>query len=104
MDKKKLLGLRLRELRKKKGYNQEKLAEFISVEPAAISNIENGKNYPSMSNLELILNALDSSFSEAFDFEHKNSKDSLIKQINKILEENPSRIEDFYKIILALTK
>ena len=39
MDKKKLLGRRLRELRKRKGINQEQLAEMISVEPATISNI-----------------------------------------------------------------
>ena len=46
MDKKILLGKRLRELRKRKGIKQEKLAELICVEPATISNIENGKNNP----------------------------------------------------------
>lgn len=104
MDKKKLLGSRLRELRKRKGFNQEKLAELISVEPATISNIENGKNYPSMMNLEGILKVLDSSFLEAFDFEHKNSNENLLIQINEILKNNPSKIEDFYKIAIALTK
>lgn len=75
MDKKQLLGKRLRELRKRKGINQEKLAEYINVEPATISNIENGKNYPSMINLENILNVLDVTFMEVFDFEHKNSNE-----------------------------
>ncbi|MCD7878430.1 MAG: helix-turn-helix domain-containing protein [Candidatus Gastranaerophilales bacterium] len=104
MDKKKLLGSRIRELRKRKGINQEKLAELIAVEPATISNIENGKNYPSMINLENILNVLESSFTEVFDFEHKNSPENLIEQINKTMNENPAKIEDFYKIIMALTK
>ena len=104
MDKKKLLGLRLRELRKRKGINQEKLAELISVEPATISNIENGKNYPSMINLENILNVLESDFIEAFDFEHKNSGKNLIAEINNVLKNNPDRIEDFYKIVMALIK
>ena len=104
MDKKHLLGKRLRELRKRKGMNQEKLAEMINVEPATISNIENGKNYPSMANLENILDVLNSSFTEAFDFEHKNSQADLLEQINRVLQENPSRIEDFYKIVMALTK
>ena len=104
MDKKKLLGLRLRELRKRKGINQEKLAELISVEPATISNIENGKNYPSMINLENILMALNSDFIEAFDFEHKNTGKNLVAEINNALKNNPDRIEDFYKIVMALVK
>ena len=104
MDKKKLLGRRLRELRKRKGINQEQLAEMNSVEPATISNIENGKNYPSMTNLENIVSILESSFQEVFDFEHKNSNESLIKQINFALKNNPDKVETFYKIIMALTK
>ena len=104
MNKKELLGKRLRELRKRKGINQEKLAELINVDPTTISNIENGKNYPSMSNLENLLAVQDCTFTEAFDFEHKNSKEDLITQITKKLKNNPDKLEDFYKIVMALTK
>ena len=104
MDKKKLLGNRIRELRKRANINQEKLAELISVEPATISNIENGRNYPSMLNLENIIQALNTTFLEVFDFEHKNTNENLLKEINQILSENPEKIEDFYKIAKALTK
>ena len=92
------------ELRKRKGINQEKLAELINVDPTTISNIENGKNYPSMVNLENLLDVLNSSFMEAFDFEHKNTNENLITQINKRLKDNPEKVEDFYKIVMALTK
>lgn len=104
MDKKKLLGNRIRELRKRANINQEKLAELISVEPATISNIENGRNYPSMLNLESIIQALNTTFLEVFDFEHKNTNENLLKEINLILSTNPEKIEDFYKIAKALTK
>lgn len=104
MNKKELLGKRLRELRKRKGINQEKLAELINVDPTTISNIENGKNYPSMINLENLLTVLDSSFLDAFDFEHKNTNANLLTQINQKLKDNPDKIEDFYKIVVALTK
>lgn len=104
MNKKELLGKRLRELRKRKGLNQEKLAELINVDPTTISNIENGKNYPSMINLENLLAVLDSSFLDAFDFEHKNTNADLLTQINQKLKDNPDKIEDFYKIVIALTK
>ena len=104
MDKKQLLGKRLRELRKKTGINQEKLAELISVEPATISNIENGKNYPSLINLENILNVLGVSFIDVFDFDHKDSTENLILKINEIMTKYPDKVEDFYKIITALVK
>lgn len=104
MNKKELLGRRLREIRKRNGINQEKLAELISVEPATISNIENGKNYPSMNNLENIVKALNTSFLEIFDFEHKDTDENLLNRINEVLKNNPSKLEDFYKIVIALTK
>lgn len=77
---------------------------MINVDPTTISNIENGKNYPSMINLENLLNALDCSFIEAFDFEHKNNEEDLIAQIVNKLKSNPDKLEDFYKIVMALTK
>ena len=104
MNKKEMLGKRLRELRKRKGINQEKLAELINVDPTTISNIENGKNYPSLINLENLLEVLDSSFLDAFDFDHKNDSENLLNQINQKLKNNPEKIEDFYKIVIALTK
>ena len=104
MDKKELLGRRIGELRKRKGISQEQLAELINVEPATISNIENGKNYPSMMNLERIIRALDSNFLEVFDYEHKAPVETLIAHINKILENHPEKVEELYKIAKAITK
>ena len=102
--KKILLGKRLRELRKRNGISQEKLAEYIDVDPTTISNIENGRNYPSLANLENLLRVLNCSFIEAFDFEHKNNAKDLISQITQKLQENPDKIEDVYKIVMALVK
>ncbi len=104
MNKKILLGKRLRELRKRKGYSQEKIAELINIDPTTISNIENGKNYPSLMNLEHIIEILDVSFLDVFDFEHKKSKDDLIREIDYVLKHNPSKVEECYKIIMALVK
>ena len=104
MQKKKLLGIRIKELRRRKGYSQEKLSELINVDPTTISNIENGKNYPTLINLENITNVLNVSFLDVFDFEHKNESSNLIEKINVLLLQNPEKVEDFYKIIVALTK
>ncbi len=102
MDTKILLGKRLREIRKRKNLKQEQLAELINVEPASISNIENGRNFPSLQTLENIIKTLDTSFSEIFEFEHKKEVANLLDEINTLLKNNPDRIEDIYKIIKAL--
>lgn len=39
-----------------------------------------------------------------FDFEHKNNEEDLISEITKKLKSNPDKLEDFYKIVMALTK
>lgn len=102
MDYKKLLGKRIQELRKRKGLKQEQLAEICNVEPASVSNIENGRNYPSFQTLEKIIRALGISFTEVFKFSHKQSCQDLLNEINNMLKEHPQRIEDVYKVIKAL--
>ncbi len=104
MDKKKLLGCRIRELRLRKGLKQEELAEKVGMEPASICNIENGKNYPSFLNLEKIINVLDVTFTDVFKFEHHQNVTNLITEINEILSKNPEKVPDTYKIIKALTE
>lgn len=39
-------GKRIRELRKRSGFTQEKLAEMIGMEPPNISKMENGLHFP----------------------------------------------------------
>ena len=101
---KKLLGKRLRELRKRRGLKQETLAELVGFETSnSISNIENGYNYPSIQNLEKILKILDSSFVEIFMVEHLQEPKDLLSEINSILKLNPQKISEVYKIVKAIT-
>lgn len=104
MDKKKLLGRRIKELIKQRGISQEKLAELVGIEPTALSNIVTGRNYPLMSTLEKILLVLGADFSTAFNFEHQNDNKDLQTEIEQILNNNPERMKDFYKIAKALVE
>lgn len=104
MDKKKLLGRRIKELIKQRGISQEKIAELVGIEPTALSNIVTGRNYPLMTTLEKILQVLDANFSDAFNFEHQNDAKDLYNEIIQILNNNPGRIKDFYKIAKALVE
>ena len=82
------LGARIKELRHKKGYTQEKFAEAIGVAPRHISRIENGINTPSIETLAKIADILDVEIKELYNFQHlKNEyylKESLLKLINEL--------------------
>lgn len=103
MNTKQILGHRIKELRNTKNITQEKLAELINVESASISNIECGRNYPNLANLEKILIVLGYDFKDVFNFNHIKEKTSiknkLIEYINQAEEKELSFL---YKIITSL--
>ena len=105
MNKKKALGLRLRELRKSRNYTQEKLAELIDVEPNTISNMECGRNYPNFATLEKTLKVLDSNFLEVFNFEHFDDNNVLKKKlIDFINKANEKELAFLYKTVVSLNE
>lgn len=100
MDKKKLLGKRIKELRKAKGYTQEKLAEMIDIETCSLSAIEIGRHYPSMPTVVKIAEKLDVELKSLFEFGHIKTKKEKIELIkNKISELPDTKIDFIYKFI-----
>lgn len=57
---------------------------------------------PFQATLEKILEALDADFMEVFNFQHHNNNENLKAEIQQILDNNPDRMQDFYKIAKAL--
>ena len=103
MNTKQHLGLRIKELRKKKGYTQDSLSEIVGVDPKHLSRIECGSNFPSLELLSKISNALDIEPSILFCISHLKDKRALIEDINNILEkEDIDNIRSFYKILINL--
>lgn len=103
MDTRKLLGARIKELRKKKNYTQDKLAEIVGVDPKHLSRIECGSNVPSLDLLFNISLALDVEPAILFSTIHLKSKDILISEINTILKEvDLENLRTFYKILIGL--
>ena len=99
-NKKELLGLRLKEYRENRKLTQDKLAEMVGIDPKHLSRIENGRNYPSLETLEQILDSLDVSYEEIFNFKLLVSKDELIKKINSRLEVlDESKLKLIYNIV-----
>ena len=105
MNTKKLLGQRIKELRKSQNITQEQLAELVNVEPTTISNIECGRNYPNLATLEKVLNVLKSDFLEVFDFQHFDNKATLVQKIKKYIDKaEPKEIEFLYKTMVNLNQ
>lgn len=97
MDIKKLLGKRIQEIRKSKKLTQEQVAEIIEMEPASLSNIENGKYYPTAENLEKILAVLEIKPSELFVFEHLAPKEELLTEMTALMQNNDKLTRLMYK-------
>ena len=100
----KLLGLRIKELRKAKGFTQEELAEKLNIETRQLSKLETGKHYPSFETVVALLKTFDMTFEELTTFDHldtiENIKQKLQNEIDS-LDENKTLM--IYKLIRNLT-
>ena len=96
-------GKRIKELRKRSGFTQEKLVEMIDMEPPNISKMENGLHFPQPENIEKLAKVFDIDVKSLFDFEHFEAHDLLIKRIHDYLEKADDKsIEFVYKCMTNL--
>ena len=96
------VGNNIKLLRKRKHLTQASVAEAIGIETHNLNRIENGKSFPQIKTLVNIVNFFDVNASEIFDI--TKFKDDRVSKILQLLNENPNRVEDIYKIVLAITK
>lgn len=85
----KLVGERIRELRKKKGETQEKLADIISSSQGNISKVENGVKCFTWEQLLKIADHYKVSITDIFD---KVSNEINVKNLNKIVSAHYGKI------------
>lgn len=98
MDKKILFGKKIREIRNKTKLTQEQFSELIGIESPSLSNIENGKSYPSMQTLLKIIEKFQISPQEFFDNEYY--KNDIETEILNILKKQPQKNKRIlYRII-----
>ncbi|MGE0155436.1 MAG: helix-turn-helix domain-containing protein [Geobacter sp.] len=97
----KLLGERIRQFRKAKGYTQERLAEMVGVEPRHISRIEGGYNSPSIERLAKISEALEVLIRELFDYMYLNDSADRLKDIEGAID---GMSEEYQKIIYKIVR
>jgi len=98
----KLLGARIKELRKLRALSQERLAEMIDIDPKHLSRIEVGRSYPSMDTLAAMAKSLQVEMKDFFEFSHqKKSAQELTKAICSLLKEAG---EDKQRLILKVVR
>ena len=83
---KEALGMRIKEFRERKNFTKDKLAELVGIDPKHLSRIENGRNYPSIETLEKLVQNLNITFEDLFQFSHQLERNELIVQITHILQ------------------
>lgn len=90
---------KIKEIRKKQSFTQEKLAEILDVDAKTISRLEKGYYFTTYENLEKLANALDVQIKDFFDFEYMQNKDTLKDSIitkisnmpiEKLIKRSPS--------------
>ncbi len=77
MDTKKLIGMRIKEIRRSKGFSQEQLAEKADINSKYLSRMERGTENPTLDMLIKLSNALEIEMWEMFDFGHVVSHKEL---------------------------
>ena len=102
MDNKKLLGKRIKEIRKYKGLTQEQLLEMIDIETSSLSGIESGRFFPSLHVLDKIASVLEVELIEFFRFSSIDIPKDLEKEIYTIVSKlNDKDKQVVYKFLIA---
>ncbi len=102
---KKLLGKRIRYIRKMRGLTQEQLSEMVALEPASLSSIEVGRAFPSLVTLERLAKALDVEPVNFFEFTEEKTieekRASIVDNINKLSDSQIENLYNYLKIFIA---
>lgn len=101
MDIKKLLiGKKIKEIRKKNNLTQENFCEQIGIEPSSLSNIENGKSYPSIQTVLKVFKEFNITPDKFFDCEYYKNDNELEDEIIEIIKkQSGERKQILYRII-----
>ena len=82
---KKIIGENIRKIRKRNGLTQDIFSEKIGIESANLSNIENGKSFPSALTIIQIQKKFQISTEEIFNADDYSSMDIIEKDISNII-------------------
>jgi len=98
----KLLGQRIKDLRKRNNMTQATLAEIIGMETTNLCKLENGGQIPKEENIEKLAKALNVNIKDLFDFGYMKSVSVLQNELIEIIKSaNQKELQLYYKLITA---
>jgi len=100
----KLIGNRIRSIRRDRSLTQEALAEIAELNPKYISSIEIGKENPTIETLKKITDALKIKLSEVLQAEHEQTSETELKKIivNELENANMEKLKMTAKLVRAI--
>lgn len=101
MDTKHLIGQRIKKLRRSKGFSQERLAEIMGISPKYLSNIERGKENPTLDMFIKLANALNVEVAEVFNYSYEQSSKELRQVVMGLLKDGD---ENQLRLITRIAK
>ncbi|MBR1681254.1 helix-turn-helix transcriptional regulator [bacterium] len=104
-DIKKLLGQKIKSLRKSRGFSQLEFAEKIDISLNGLGIIETGKGFLTADTLEKILNVLNIAPDELFSFGGTENEQQLYDNIIRLLENvknDREKLSKVYNIIKTI--
>ncbi len=97
------LGENIRRIRKRNNMTQDVFSEKIGIEPSSLSNIENGKSFPSALTIIQIHQEFNINVEEIFDIEYLKNINSIEDDIYSAVKKlNPDKKRVLWKIIKSL--
>jgi transcriptional regulator with XRE-family HTH domain len=103
MEIKRLIGSRIKQVRKAKGFSQEELAEMAEVSSKYLSSIERGNENPTLDTFIKLAQALDVEFFELFHYaQEKSLNDAKRLLIDMIKKSDREKLDLASKVIKAI--
>jgi transcriptional regulator with XRE-family HTH domain len=80
METKKLVGMRIKNLRRGKGYSQEKLAELAGINAKYLSSVERGEENPTLDLFIRLSQSLKIDINEMFNIEYESQPPQMLRK------------------------
>ena len=105
MNKKQMIGARIKDIRNKKGLTQEQLSEKMKINPKYLSSIERGNENPTLNTLIKLAESLEVDLSKIFSFVQIEDPEKRKSMITSLLDQaDNEQLKMAFKVLSAILR